>query len=247
MSEERDDNGLPPPLGPLYANADGLGDLPRPLATERGERKRRDSQGSVPPGVTPGDPSQIADLDRQTDFGHQLDTRRISRKAPPLAYSVGSVYDSRPIQGTDFQKTDCNEIEFIALGGGSTFDSIFVDYIVPENKIAVLRGFKYVVDPQPIGIVTEGFCWLQSDLFDNSTIFQDYSEMLHPLVMRDLFPVFRIVDENHTIRLRLSKKSDAVLTNTIIGDLLGVEFTLYGNLILKTGVPKEFETANRIV
>lgn len=245
MSEE-DREGSPPyqDLEALYRQRNGLGDLPKPLGVERGERSVRDPQGRTPPGSPPGHPSQVADLARGTGIDRYLKTHDVPRVAPPLAFEVSSTYDSRPVQGTDFQETGCNSLVF--AGSPATFPAVSLTFIVPENKIAVLRGFRYQVSPQPINIVTEGFCWLQSDLFDNDAVIKQYSEMVHPLFMRKLFPIFAIVDERHRLRLTLSQISDSEITGDMAGETLGVQLALYGNLILKTGIPKEFQIANRI-
>lgn len=244
MSEE--DREGPPPYLDLrrHYGPQGLGDLPKPLGVERGERDVRDPQGRVVPGEPPGQPGQVADLARGTGIKDYLETHRVPRVAPPLNFEVASVYDSRPVQGTDFQATGCDSLVF--AGSPATFPAVSFTFTVPENKIAVLRGFRYQISPQPINIVTEGFCWLQSDLFDNDAVIKDYSGMILPLFMRELFPIFAIIDERHRLRLTLSQESDTVLTGDMAGEILGVQFALYGNLILKTGIPKEFQIANPI-
>ncbi len=245
MSEE--DREGPPPyqdLQALYNQRAGLGDLPKPLGVERGERDVRDPQGRTPPGSPPGHPSQVADLARGTGIDRYLKTHDVPRVAPPLAFEVVSTYDTRPVQGTDFQATGCNALDF--SGSPATFPAVSLTFIVPENKIAVLRGFRYQVAPQPVNIVTEGFCWLQSDLFDNDSVIKQYAGMVHPLFMRELFPIHAIVDERHTLKLTLSQVGDSVITGDMAGEILGVQLAMYGNLILKSGIPKEFQIANPI-
>lgn len=246
MTEERDkeEGRFKRSSFDVYRSAAGLGDLPLPHALARGERKVEVPQGYVPPGGAPGDPSQVADLARGEAISNYVESRDVPKKPPGLLYQVVSTYDSRPIQGTDFQATACDAITF--AGSPATFSPVSISFTVPENNIAVLRAFQYQVTPQPINVVTEGLCWLQSDIFDNGLIVRNYNEMVHPLFMRDRFPIFAIVDERHVISLQLSQVSDSVLTGTLAGEILGVHFALYGNLILKTGIPKEFEISNPI-
>lgn len=246
MSEE-DREGKPPyhDLAALYRRQQGLGDLPRPIAEERGERYVRDAQGVTQPGSVPGSPSQVADVvGRQQEIKRYVETHDVSKRAPPLLFEVQSTYDSRPVQGSDFHASACAEIEFEDTP--TTFDPVRVDFLVPDNKIAVLRKFRYTVSPTPIGLVTEGICWLQSDLFIEDSIVRDYNGMVLPVAMDRPFDTFVIVDERDTISLVLSKVSATVLSTDFIGEILGVQFELYGNLILKTGIPKEFQIANAI-
>jgi hypothetical protein len=118
---------------------------------------------------------------------------------------------------------------------------------VPTNVVAVLRGFRYQVQNQPVNVTTEGNCYVQSDIFVNDLPVREYNGMKHGLYLRELFPAFIIVNELLDIRLTLSNDT---ATTTLDPSVDGVEspvlFEFYGNLILKTGVPVEFEVANAI-
>ena len=105
----------------------------------------------------------------------------------------------------------------------------------------------------PTNIVTEGDCWLASSLLVNELPVREYNQMLHPLFQALPFPIFLIADERKrvTLRLELANEGPPVFTPVeIAGDLDGVgtpvQLELYGNLLLKTGVPIEFEIANPI-
>lgn len=245
MSEE-DREGTPyRDLQALYRRGNGLGDLPGPLAVERGERDVSVAQGVVPPGGAPGGPGQVADVvGRQTEVKQYVETHDVDPRPPPLLYQVQATYDSRFVQGTDFSATRCDAIVF--SGSPATFPRVRIDFVVPENKIAVLRKFRYIVTPQPINVVTEGDCWLQSDLFIDDGAVRDYTGMVHPLAMDRPFDSFVLVDERDTLSLVLSQVADSELTGDLAGEVLGVHLELYGNLILKTGIPKEFQIANPI-
>ena len=123
MAEEEKEDYIPP---------HGLGDLPRAIATERGELRGFDTTGRAP--LT--GKNKAADLVRQTDIGETLQTTRISPRPPQLLYGVESVYDARPIQGTDFQSSECLTISFFDNGfGDATFAPIESAFLVPENTI----------------------------------------------------------------------------------------------------------------
>lgn len=233
--EERGDFYIPP----------SLGDLTRGLAQERGELRHFDDPNRYVPPAQPGG-NVAADLNRATDLIHQTETQKINPRPPPLLFEVISTYDSRPVQGYDFQKSGCNVIDWIADGGGSTFDEIFFDFVVPQNTVAVLRSFRYELINPPVNHVTEGFCWLQSDIYVNDLPVREYFQMLHPTIMAEPFPAFVVVDEQRTIRLRLSvfDPDNTEFFGDLVGEQTPVMNALYGNIILKTGVPIEFEIAN---
>ena len=220
---------------------DRLGELSRDLAEERKELEAYDLQGQyVPPGQG-FEGSKVADLQRETGIIEEV-VRGIPDVAPELAFHVQSTYDSRPVQATDWQASGCDTIVF---GTSGNFDSITFSFTVPENKIAVLRGFRYQVTPIPVGIVDEGDCWLQSDIFDSGVPVPQHVEMFHPVFMQKFFPTFVIFDERRLVQLRLSQ-ADVEIADAMDGEEVGVLFELFGNLILKTGIPKEFQIANRI-
>ena len=248
MSEERDDKYyIPPTLGEVYRNRAALGDLPRSLAFERREQGP-EGRGQIPPGSGPGSRGAVADLARPTDIVDFTETHTVNPRPPALLYQVVSTYDSRPIQGYDFQSSSCNAIDFFDDGASGNFDPVSHFYEVPPNVVAVVREFRYQVAQAPVNHVTEGDCWLQSDVLVNDLPVREYNQMVHPVMMINAFPMFLIVDELETIELRLSLRDPAntVLSQAIDGIQSPVLFELYGNLLVKTGVPIQFEIANAI-
>ena len=233
--EERQDYYIPPTLGELNTA----------LGAERGELQAYDLEGRrVPPGA-PGGVTQVADLGRQTGIVDTTERMAISPRPPALLYQVVSTYDSRPIQAYDFQSSLCSAIEFFQSGPSATFNPVSITYTVPDNTVAILRKFRYTVQFAPVNHVQEGDCWLQSDLFVNDLPVREYNQMTLPVVMERPKDAFVIVDERKRIRFTLSD-AGAVLASGIDGISSPVLFELYGNLLLKTGVPVEFEIANPI-
>jgi len=231
--------------GPYYEQPSGLGDLTRGIARERGETFDEPYM-RAPPGA-PGGSQQVADLARGQQIIRDIQSDPMSQVAPALAYQVQSTFDSRPVQAYDFQKSECSNITW---GGApptfAAFDA--VEFMVPENTIAVIRWFQYqVVDP-PVNAVVEGDCWLQSDLIIQDLPVREYNLMIHPVIMEDRFPVFVIADERHRVRLQLSvfDAANTEFAGALNGYRSPVIASLQGNIILKTGIPKEFEIANKI-
>jgi len=241
LEDERDEYGS---LGDLP-----LGDLPRSIGHERGEVDPLSPYGRAPPG---SGIAKAADLARSTDITRTMRTTEIPKGAPALAYGVQSTYDARPIQGTDFQSSACKTLTWIAdVVHDASFVPITFSFVVPENTIAVLRSFRYTVSPGFTNIVVEGGpCWLQSDLFINDIAVRQYNKMLLPTFMEEKFPTFVIVDERLTLKLVLSLAPTQIPPTVTLMELalIGLEslvmFEFYGNIILKSGIPKEFEIAN---
>jgi hypothetical protein len=255
MAEEEGE-GYKPPQMPRTRRRGGLGDLPRPILSERGELENLDVSGNVPPGGA----NKSADLMRQTGVVDTLVSTPVSKRPPPMLYGVESVYDSRPIQGTDFQHTECIDVVWIpsvlhdatfveAFGGGI----VTAEFLVPENTVAVLREFRYTFSPAFVDIVVEGAtCWLQSDFFLDNVVVKQYNQMLFPTFMKERFPTFVIADERQLIKLRFTlvpADQGGVITlidTALIGREMLCMVEFYGNIILKSGIPKEFEIANAL-
>lgn len=115
-----------------------LGELPEDLMRERGEV----IVGDKPPY----DPRRVpADVDYQQEVEEQ------QKDVPGGSLSQGarvvSVYDTRPVNGEDFVKTDSQQA-LIEPTNGAPDVGVFVRFFfrVPEGLIAVLRGFS--VDPE---------------------------------------------------------------------------------------------------
>lgn len=247
MAEEEGDD-----YGSGYYRPPTLGELNRALGTERRELDAFDLEGKIVPPGSPGGESAVADLARGTGIIDTLESRYVSPRPPALLYQVVSTYNSRPIQGYDFQHSECGNLNWRAGGSGSEFDAIDFTYVVPDNTVAILRAFRYQVVTAPVNAVTEGDCWLFSDLLVNDLPVREYNRMLHPVYMQLFFDTFLIVDERKRLTLRLRMADDGTDLVEFYSDLQlrdlqsPVLAELYGNLLLKTGVPIEFEIANAI-
>jgi len=146
---------------------------------------------------------------------------------PPADYSVRSVYDSRPVFGTDF-----NVVVATAAGGGCA-SSATAFFTVPSGYVAVLRHIETWCEPIPVlarrNQVTLNIQLNQVDVTLNTDI---------PIGTATDLPIdcFVIADEGTDLGVQFD--ADPVL----IG--FSVYALLYGNLLLKTGRPFQFEIAN---
>ena len=246
MSHEESDDYYTPPT---------LGDLTRQIAKERGELVDWDLEGKYVPPATPGGlplVNKSADLNRETSIIERTTNYPVSPRPPALLYEVIATYDSRPIQGFDFQFSECKFLTWTPFAGGSTFAAVEFTFLVPENNVAVLRSFRYQVTESPINAVTEGDCWLFSTLLVDGSPVRQYNRMLHPIKMPRLFPAWLIVDERRELTLRLHVADDGVDPVEFGASLAAASLVtpilteLYGQLLVKTGVPIDFEISNAI-
>lgn len=196
----------------------GLNELPEDLLKERGE--------IYPPEISYREPKVPHDLASSVDLGD----------APTLledrtqGASVRSVYDTRPINGTDFQSAESQDITPSAENGGT----VDFNYTVPTSYIAVLRGFEFRQSPVKI---VEDLDISFSILVDGISQLGHSNIPLPPDV--GFINTHILADENSTITLRViypALYSDAVLYR--------VWSRLYGNLILTNNRPLAFEVGN---
>lgn len=147
--------------------------------------------------------------------------------APPADYDVRSVYDSRPVNGYDFNITVTAAAE-----GGNTFT---LEFTVRQGFVAVFRRFGHFFTDAPLpAIVNRAECLLS--IRKNGTDVPDNVDFPIGLASDDLWNGFVIADEFDTITARVVLQG--ALTAT---ELVG---TFYGNYLLKTGRAWPFEIAN---
>lgn len=144
---------------------------------------------------------------------------------PPADYDVRSVYDSRPVQGFDFN---------ITAETGETSSPFTVEWIVPEGFVAVVRALHHWFNPAPLIASREDV--LLTLLRDGSDV-RFNVEIPVGSESDELVKVFAIYDEFQTVGARLVNVG---LVNTAAF----VHF--YGNFLLKTDTTPAFQIANQV-
>lgn len=224
--------------------AQGLGDLPYPLARERGEAGIiEDEYSNVPP-----------DMRRSESLKRMADGTGLG--APKMDFNVRSVFDSRPVNGFDFVQSAVMEFTFDACSG------IIIDtdngalFRVPFGRVAVIRSVEFgsistdadggamisnnaAFDVQ-VQLVRNGANTLPIDMSPAATPAGAVYKQGIPIKAPYSFDTFQIVDELETFGLNILVYSTASLDNGTW--YLPVKF--FGNLLIKTGVPSNFEIAN---
>jgi len=145
---------------------------------------------------------------------------------PPIDYDVRCVYDSRPINGYDF-----NVASFAAIGSTNSWS---VNFEVPKGYVAVVRSARHFLDPLPSSLDSEND--VLATLLVNNIEIQNNNNIPVGVQSDTYLKYFYVVDELNTFGLKLTPSSVPLNTNAWV--------TFYGNLISKTGRPIPFEIAN---
>lgn len=157
------------------------------------------------------------------------------RGDPPKSFDVRSVYDSRPVQGFDFNITDSTD-----PSEGGLLSIATLSFQVPQGYVCVLRGIHHSTNP-PLAIL--GRSDITVSLLVNGSSVKYNQDIPVGTESDDIVRCFVIADEFSTV--------SAVFTNrvgnypdqfTFVQSILSCQF--YGQFLLKTGVSYKFEVAN---
>lgn len=150
--------------------------------------------------------------------------------SPPKPVDVRSVYDTRPINGFDF-----NISASAATDSNTTKAVLFFN--VPEGFVAVLRNFDVWFEPNPASALKSGFNWsLQLNGGD-----YPYNLNVPFGVAVDRETCFMIANEFNTVGLRLTLGTAFSFPDP------GTAFArFYGNFLLKSGLPAALEIGNLV-
>lgn len=177
----------------------------------------------------PADPTAIpADMVQQS--GSRKDARGLALGSPPSDYGVRSVYDSRPVNATDF-----NVFTTMSLGcGGSPF--VPSGFVVPQGYVAVWRkAYAWMEPPLALSTLSDvlfSFAINGADVQYNANIPIGIGSNSVPL------DCFIIADNFQTL-------SGKFYTSAFSGEgSATANIRLYGNLLQKSGRPSIFEIAN---
>ena len=214
---------------------EGIGDVPEDLGIERGEIFQQVRlRGTVP-----------------SDMGNNAARRTAAQAAPlgtpSLDFDVRSIYDSRPVNGRDFN------LWFQATPDetGLVMRAFRRCFVVPTGYVAVVRSFTVLYLPAtPLSTNYDGLANLMFDegTFDSMDV--DVGPGAGATTLAQLagivwvsdrpVNVFGVADQGQFVGLDLSIVGAPVITD---GTQLQVGF--YGQFLQKTNVPAQFQIANK--
>ena len=196
-----------------------LGELPRDLLRERKIICKPDKK------YYENDPADIASTVDLNNQPTELEGRT-------QAASVRSVYDTRPINGTDFQYAE-------TLTGNTTLElplTLDFNYIVPQSYIAVLRDFEIRQFPLFIGSNLQP---LTSVLVDGIAQISHSNLPYNPDNGKVVTHI--LANEKSTITVRMYYPATYAEDVT-----LNVFCKMHGNLLLTNNLPLPFEIGNQL-
>lgn len=209
-----------------------LGDLPETLGLERGDLMRYSGR----PGRVPVDMRNNA-AQRQAAGAAPIGT-------PQLDFDVRSIYDSRPVQGRDF-----NQWFGFSTEGGGTIPGTFFNQalVVPTGYVAVVRRIMF----RTTAAVWTGPYQNEMNVTKNGAVVMPETLPLNPA--SQCFPLetipisngesietFIIADEAESVGIVLYDSGGSPDVIDTIQYFVG----FYGQFLLKTGVPAAMQVAN---
>lgn len=216
---------------------DELGDLSEDHGMERGELARYS-------GRTPRVP-----VDMRNNAAARAAAAAAQIGSPQLDFDVRSVYDSRPVQGRDF-----NQWFFFSTEGGGTVPGTFFlqSFVVPTGYVAVVRRIMFRTSnanytgpyQNEMTVLRNGAQVMPEVLpFVPFNPVDGEAAPLETIPISDgeSFDLFLIADEGDTVGVRLFS-SDG---DPDVSDEFQYFLGFYGQFLLKTGVPAAFQIANQ--
>lgn len=209
-------------------DAEELGDLPDDLLRERHELTRYGGRhGDVP-------------ADMLKNAGARAGAANAPLGVPQLDFDVRSVYDSRPVQGRDFNQW------FQSGAHGNTSTAFLQCMTVPVGWVFVVR--RIMLRAAATLVWTGASQYLVAVTWNSSIVMPEQQPApvaptttdYIPMDPGDSFELFLIADEGDTVGVQLFNGADG--SQSIPDQTVKIGF--YGNMLLKTGVPSQFQIAN---
>lgn len=200
----------------------GLGEIAEDLMREQGE--------NFPPDYTyiPGN-EMPADLRAATPLGDAP----VDLEDKTQGASVRSVFDTRLINGTDFQATDAVEV----TPSGELDATATISFVVPQSYVAILREIEWHIDP----LNGEPGSTLTLSIKVNGISQVGHTDLNIPDQTDTPWKTHILAPENSTIEMVFlfpAGYSEAINYNVFAH--------MYGNLILARQVPLAFEVGNPV-
>ena len=218
MSEEREDEEK------------RLGELDEEHAYERGEAWNVRQGGD-----------RIIDL-RRKPYGKKGAIGTVTQQT-----NVTSTFDTRPISAIDFVHTTIAS-DFMVGDANTVRANPVAEYTVPEDRVAVIRGYAFMMHPFLSGLGGAGGFLPSSDSIIhmsvriNSTSVPGYTGINYDSVVARYAPCHIICPPGSVVQFSFQiTVPTGVFVNT---DPVNITFEMYGNLLKSRALPPEFEVGN---
>ena len=191
------------------------------------------------------------------DEASRADLRRTPHGVPTDTYGVTSTYDSRPVNAVDFNATFNSGFVNMGLGqpngGIVTLTNLIAPFpgstnttaaVIPSGYVYVIRSIQCFTQP---GMYFNGFNAFFGgavNLLVNGSPLPSITNLPVEL-WGGVYNCFNIIDENTTLSSTVYWSTSAGVTAVSSGFNVFFCVALYGQLLQKTGVPTQFEIANK--
>ena len=232
-SEEREQEQQVSPLDSgQYVRQPGLGDLNRQLSTERGENF--DQTASRPQaGYSHG---SYAPPDMLIQTGILDAAQDVPLGTPAIDVEVTSTYKARKVNAVDFLKTLEGTLNFLTASSNEVMN---VGFIVPDNKVCVLAGFKYSINPYNNDIDDDE---ITANLTVDGVPDAFYREMHLGQHLNDYQECYILAPPGSRVALTMSTSYVSPIPPGSYTATIGVKF--YGQMLVSKGLPTNFEPGN---
>lgn len=220
-----------------FEDRENLGELPEPISNERGDLTGYTERPYRVPPATPIGTPRPAGVPPDVDQQNQLINTPMRDGTATIGANVTSTFDTRPINAIDFIDTTVDSIE----EGEFVNTDAQGDFTVPPGFSAILRGFK-ITAKDPTFTLIQNPERVTVTVFVNDSPVPFYENMIFIPTATAFNPCHVVADENQVIKVVASIQA------TIGGTGTDVEyyFQLYGNLLIRTGVPVQYQQGNPI-
>jgi hypothetical protein len=215
--------------------------------SEWNEDYKQDEQNEQLPANTQVIDPDLFIAERNRDLLDNLATG-----SPPQQFDVRSIYDSRPINATDFNLA-LNNFATEVPGGVWTGNVCDFTFTVPNGFVAVLKRLHHSFRPPPVVL---GRADITATFLVNGVLYQQgvaiqvpgltaaeiaaqiVSDIPIGIESDNILESFVIADQGQNIGVRIK------VTAAIAAAVPVCFVHLYGQLLQKTGRPAQFEPAN---
>lgn len=204
-------------------NPRGLGDLPDPLKHERGEIPIQEpfNSTSIPPNIA--------------YQARALEAAQKTKVGSPFKYNfVPMAYDARPVQGQDFRLDSGTTI---APETGDPFRKPIFDKEIPPGEIWILRQFMWDFAPA----LAAQIYWPYITVAVNGVAQKGQSNMFIAPgdIVYDTWAIAGAGD-----RLQIIADTTEAQTDPGVPEVYYLVAECYGQILIDTGMPKEFIPSN---
>lgn len=225
----------------------GLGDLTDDISAERGELIQ--PPGTTPMGVVP--PGFPPDVSRQQEIREDVEKTGVTGTLS-ISASVRSTFDTRPINSRDWWFTDTLTFLVPTLGTPGDFVTAIAGFVVPQGYVAILRGFNFFLKEQAstfgedvkdkilLSLLVENIPQPQHEDLDFGQNLDHIGQMAWTHIL---------ANERQLVQMRIKIDEEFLSDHYVTGGVkiitnVRAPILLYGNLLLRTGVPIEMQQGN---